>query len=132
MYHPLHTLVWFLRYSYFIKLIQKKFYSQKNEFDISNIFIGKKWYWMSNLSRYACLAIFFVDIKENDDVNISGHPHSTYAQKGRGGVKSNVSSCVKGGRGRGFKVAYVRKEVCTYVCTKQVITLSFIIVYRKV
>ena len=103
MYHPLHTLVWFLRYSYFIKLIQKKFYSQKNEFDISNIFIGKKWYWMSNLSRYACLAIFFVDIKENDDVNISGHPHSTYAQKGRGGVKSNVSSCVKGGRGRGVQ-----------------------------
>ena len=58
---------------------------------------------MSNLSRYACLVIFFVNIKENDDVNISGHPHSTYAQKGRGGVKSNVSSCVKGGRGRGVQ-----------------------------
>ena len=58
---------------------------------------------MSNLSRYACLVIFFVDIRENDDVNISGHPHSTYAQKGRGGVKSNVSSGGNGGRGRGVQ-----------------------------
>ena len=56
---------------------------------------------MSNLSRYACLVIFFVDIKENNDVNISGHPHSTYAQKGRRGVKLNASNCIKWGTGRG-------------------------------
>ena len=72
---------------------------------------------MSNLSRYACLVIFFVDIRENDDVNISGHPHSTYAQKGRGGVKSNVSSCVKGEGGSRLRT-YVKKFVRTFVQNK--------------
>ena len=63
---------------------------------------------MSNLSRYACLAIFFVDIKENDDVNISGHPHSTYAQKGRGGA----------GAGGSRLRTYVKKFVRTFVQNK--------------
>ena len=30
-----------------------------------------------------------------------GHPHSTYTQRGRGGVKPNAYDCVQGGNGGG-------------------------------
>ena len=38
-----------------------------------------------------------------------GHPHSTYAQKGRGGVKTNAYDCVQGGGGSNFG------DFCAYV-----------------
>ena len=69
-----------------------------------------------------------------------GHPHSTYGQRGGGGgVKPNTYDYVLGGR-RVFKVAYVRKKnfldhkipKLFFFCTKEAITLPFIIVYRKV
>ena len=37
------------------------------------------------------------------------HPHSTYAQRGKGGVKPNAYDCLQGGRGR-FKVPYGCKK----------------------
>ena len=38
-----------------------------------------------------------------------GHPHSTYAQRGRGGVKPNAYDCVQGGRGVSRLRTYAKK-----------------------
>ena len=66
------------------------------------------------------------------------HPHSTYAQRGKGGVKPNPYDCLQGGRGR-FKVPYGCKKFffldhkisrLYFFCTKEAITLPFIIVYK--
>ena len=48
------------------------------------------------------------DIQHRID-DIRGHPHSTYAQRRRGGVKSEAYDCVRGRGGEGFKVVQVRK-----------------------
>ena len=68
-----------------------------------------------------------------------GHPHSTYAPRGRGGVKPNAHDCVQGGRGFSSLRTYAKKSFLGHkisklvlFCTKEAITLPLIIVYRKV
>ena len=66
-----------------------------------------------------------------------GHPHSTYAQRGRGELKPSAYDCVQWGWG--FKVVHVRKKIFLshkisiyfFFYTKEAITLPFIIVQKK-
>ena len=69
-----------------------------------------------------------------------GHPHSMYAQRGRGGVKPNAYDCVHGGSG-GFQVCVRTQKIFEggnkmsklfFFCTKEAITLPFIIMCGKV
>ena len=69
-------------------------------------------------------------------VFVWGHPHSTYTQRGRGGVKPNAFHCVQGRRVQGC----VRTEKKIFLTTKsqnfsffvQRKLLPFVIVYKKV
>ena len=40
--------------------------------------------------------------------SLCGHPHSTYAQRGRAGFKPNACNCVQGGRGGLFLYFFVQ------------------------
>ena len=65
-----------------------------------------------------------------------GHPHGTYPQKGREGVKTNAYDCVQ----RVSRLSMYAKKIffgpqnlkTSFFCTKEAITWPFIIVYRKV
>ena len=46
------------------------------------------------------------------------HPHSTYAQRGKGGVKPNACDFLQGGRGR-FKVPYGCKKIFFWTTKSQ-------------
>ena len=68
-----------------------------------------------------------------------GHPHSSYAQMGSTGVKEMRTIAYKGGGGC-FKAAYIHTKKFfldhstskLFFCTKEAITLPYVIVYRKV
>ena len=70
-----------------------------------------------------------------------GHPHGTYAERGRRGVKPNAYDCVqRGGEFQGcvrtqkyfFWTTKSQNVFFFFFFTKEAITLPFSIVYRKV
>ena len=68
-----------------------------------------------------------------------GHPHGTYAERGRGGVKPNAYDSVqRGGKFQGCartqKKLFLDHKISKrfFFFTKEAITLPFSTVYRKV
>ena len=87
---------------------------------------------------FALNYIFLLQISPSITLH-RGHPHSTYAQRGRGQVKPNAYDCVQGGEGvqgcvRTQKNFFLDHKISDlfFFGTKEAITLPFIIVYRKV
>ena len=51
-------------------------------------------------------------------ISFRGHPHSTYAQRERGGAKPNANDCVLGGRGSSRLRTYAKKMFLDHKISK--------------